>query len=142
MLGRMSRRLLVGVTAVGLVLSAACSSSSSSGDSTTGAATAAATSTVAAGSSQESAPASASGSASDAPSAGQSSGGQSAAPAQIVVPDEIKSKGAIDVSAFFNYPPYTVVNNGKLEGIEPTLVRAVAAKMGVEARFTTWPSRR
>ncbi|MGH3240379.1 MAG: transporter substrate-binding domain-containing protein [Spirillospora sp.] len=61
------------------------------------------------------------------------SGGGAAA--TIRLPDKVRSKGALDIAAFANYPPYTTLENGRIGGIEPDLVRAVAAKLGVEARF-------
>ena len=136
MFGSVSRRLLVGATAVGLLLSAACSSGSSGGESQSGTTTAQATSATSATSAGSTpAESSASGQSSAAAGSSAGAGSGSAVPAEIVVPDSIKAKGAIDIATFFNYPPYTVVNGGKLEGIEPGLVRAIAAKMGVEARF-------
>ncbi|MFF1761582.1 transporter substrate-binding domain-containing protein [Streptomyces sp. NPDC058266] len=53
----------------------------------------------------------------------------------IQLPKGVRARGTIDVGAFFNYPPYTMVTGGRLEGIEPELVRAVADKLGVEVRF-------
>lgn len=53
----------------------------------------------------------------------------------IQLPDSIAEKGAIDVGAFFNYPPYTEAKDGGVEGVEADLVRAVGEELGVEVRF-------
>ncbi len=53
----------------------------------------------------------------------------------IALPASIEEKGAIDVGVYFNYPPYTFEKDGKLQGIEADLMRAVADKLGVEASF-------
>lgn len=99
-------RILLGATAVSLVLGVqACSSSDKSGTSGTS------------GTSKSSGSASSSGSAKSA------------------LPAAIKSKGYIDVGSFFNYPPYTVPDGSGVKGIEPDLINAVAKQLGVQARF-------
>lgn len=53
----------------------------------------------------------------------------------IALPDSIAKKGYIDVGDFDNYPPYTMLKDGKLQGVEPDLLHAIGAKLGVDIRF-------
>lgn len=69
-------------------------------------------------------------------SATAGSGQSGSAPAgPIALPDELKQRGVLNVATFYNYPPYTVVKDGQLTGIEADLVRAIAKELGVEAKF-------
>lgn len=133
----MRRRLIIATVVSAALALAGCSSSDQGGQSST-----AAVSSTAGPTSQASTPTTAgsqtSGSASAVESAGSAgssapSGGGSAAP--IVVPDNIKSKGALDVGVYFNYPPYTYAEGSTLKGIEADLANAVGAKLGVKVNF-------
>ncbi|MFA3877983.1 transporter substrate-binding domain-containing protein [Streptomyces sp. MMCC 100] len=53
------------------------------------------------------------------------------------LPADIRSKGAIDVGVFVPYAPITYLENGKVVGTDPTLMRAVGDKLGIEIRFHT-----
>ncbi|GHB56791.1 ABC transporter substrate-binding protein [Streptomyces viridiviolaceus] len=53
------------------------------------------------------------------------------------LPADIRSKGAIDVGVFVPYAPITYMENGKVVGTDPTLIRAVGDKLGIEVRFHT-----
>lgn len=64
-----------------------------------------------------------------------SGSGSSDGAGQIALPDSIKSKGAIDVGAYFNYPPYTLGQGNQLSGVEADLMRAVGKELGVNIRF-------
>lgn len=57
------------------------------------------------------------------------------AEATISVPESIREKGVLDVATFYNYPPYTMVEDGEVTGIEPPLVEAIAERLGLEVRF-------
>lgn len=67
----------------------------------------------------------------------ESSGSQQASKPGIQVPANIKQKGAIDVGAFVPYAPYSFMQGGQVQGVEADMIRAVAAKMGVQARIHT-----
>lgn len=67
----------------------------------------------------------------------ESSGSQSASKTAIQVPATVKQKGALDVGAFVPYPPYSVMQGGQVQGTEADMIRAVAQKMGVQARIHT-----
>ena len=131
---RRRRLIMATVVSAALALAGCGNSSDQSGQSSTAAGTTPMSSTAApttASSAPSTAGSQSAGSAdSSAPSAG---GSGSAAP--IVLPDNIKSKGAIDVGVYFNYPPYTYAEGGTLKGIEADLINAVGAKLGVKVNF-------
>jgi polar amino acid transport system substrate-binding protein len=54
-----------------------------------------------------------------------------------LLPDEIRQAGEIHVAANTAYPPFAFRSeDGQSTGLEPTLVRAMAEKLGIKATFT------
>lgn len=55
-----------------------------------------------------------------------------ALPAHAVTLDEVKARGMLTVSLYKDFPPYSYVQNGKQQGIDVDLAKALAHKLGVE----------
>src|SRR5579862_5947637 len=54
-----------------------------------------------------------------------------------LLPDDIRQAGEIHVAANASYPPFSFRSeNGESTGLEPTIVRALADKLGIKATFT------
>lgn len=54
-----------------------------------------------------------------------------------MLPDDIRKAGEIRVAANASYPPFSFRDEkGESTGLEPTLVRALADKLGIKATFT------
>jgi polar amino acid transport system substrate-binding protein len=54
-----------------------------------------------------------------------------------LLPDDIRQAGEIHVAANASYPPFSFRGeNGESTGLEPTIVRALADKLGIKATFT------
>lgn len=51
--------------------------------------------------------------------------------------DTVKQRGTLRVALEGTYPPFNFRENGQLVGFEVDLAKALAAKMGVKAEFTT-----
>ncbi|MFG2658509.1 transporter substrate-binding domain-containing protein [Streptomyces sp. NPDC048425] len=66
-----------------------------------------------------------------------SAGGSKDSASAAKLPADIKSKGAIDVGVYVPYAPISYMENGKVVGTEPTLIRAVGDKLGIQVRFHT-----
>ncbi|MEA2933997.1 MAG: polar amino acid transport system substrate-binding protein [Variibacter sp.] len=55
-----------------------------------------------------------------------------------LLPDNIRQAGQLNVASNTSYPPFAFRNEaGEATGVEPSVVRALAAKLGIKAAFTS-----
>src|SRR5579875_809623 len=56
--------------------------------------------------------------------------------ARAMLPDSIRKSGVLHVGLEVNFAPWMYQDGGKAEGIDPDLIRGIAAKLGLKPEFT------
>ncbi len=58
-----------------------------------------------------------------------------ALPLQAATLNDVKAKGALSVSLYKDFPPYSAITNGQAIGIDVDIAKAIAKKLGLESQI-------